>query len=424
MKEELLHYVWRTKKFDTRQLKTTRGEPLQIESFGTYHQNAGPDFEYGRVRIADEIWVGHIEMHLKSSDWYKHRHDTDPGYNNVILHVVWEHDMNVHRSDGTTIPTLILKPHTPANLTSNYQYLQASETWVPCQKMLFSITEIQKIGWLESLTIERMIYRHQQFEAKMNQNVSDVESTFYQAIARGFGMKVNAGAFEQLTQIVPYELIRKYADNIITLEALLFGQAGLLPPNKSSDEFVRKLQTEYTFLKSKHQLQAMSIAHWKFSRMRPANFPTLRIAQMAALYHKVSRPFSALSECRSLKEMTKILEVQSSEYWNTHYHFDMKAPGSKRSIGKTAIHLLLINSILPFFIYYGHVRHIEDIKEKALNILEEIPPEDNQLIREWKLLDIIPGSAMDSQALIQLKKFYCDSRRCLQCAWGSQIMNR
>ncbi len=421
MKEELLHYVWRTKSFDILGLKGTQQEDIDIQHVGTWNHQAGPDFLNARVRINGIIWAGHIEMHLKSGDWYKHNHDNDPLYENVVLHVVWEEDRPVYRKDGSLLTCLELNQRISNSIKANYKYLQISETWVPCEKIIYKVTEAKKIFWMEKLLAERLEYRTDYFNQVMNMNNQDVERSFYQLLARAFGMKHNQDAMEHLSSLISLELISKYADNPIQLEAMFFGMAGFLV-HKENSEWHSLLKKEFEFIQIKHELKPMSLVSWTFGKIRPPAFPTLRIAQFVALLHKHPRLFADFENSENLEEMINLLEFDVSTFWHNNYHFNAASVNELPSMGLGTKHLIVINTVLPFLFYYGMERGKEYLCEKSIRIFNQVPAEENQIIKEWKRLRMPTENAAQTQALLQLKKFYCDNRACLSCAIGSELM--
>lgn len=321
MKEELLHYVWRMQRFDCTNLVTTQGQKITIIQFGNYNLDAGPDFTHARIQIDDTLWVGNVEMHLKASDWTKHGHQRDPAYENVILHVVLEEDTPIKHRDGTVIPCLELQSRIPAKVAGLYKSMQHNTDWIPCQKMISGVSPITRQLWLDRLLVERLERQCFHIKEVLANNRFDWEASLYQCLSRSFGMKVNSDAFEQLTKVLPFSMVRKHQHNLLQLEALLFGQAGLLEQTFSG-KYPLRLQREYQYLAHKFQLKPMPAVYWKFMRMRPANFPTIRLAQLAKLYHQTEHLFSKVLAIQSLKEVENLFEVQLAGYWKKHYILD------------------------------------------------------------------------------------------------------
>ncbi|PHN03056.1 DUF2851 family protein [Flavilitoribacter nigricans] len=421
MQEDLLHFAWRLKRFDLSELHTTDGEPIEILHFGEANRHAGPDFLNARIRIGKTLWAGNVEMHLKASDWELHHHGADRNYDNVILHVVLEEDQLISRSSGEKIPCLELKKRIPNRVSRIYKSLLNNEYWIPCQHQFFHVNPAVKQFWLDRLLVERLEAKTDQMVDLLEQNQYDWELAFYQLLARNFGMRVNAEPFEQLARSLPLHLLQQYKDRLFRLEALLFGQAGMLE-EELNDAYPRKLQQEYRFLRHKHQLQPIAGHQWKFLRMRPANFPTIRIAQLAMLLHQSAHLFSKMLAARDVKEIEHMFALKISNYWRDHYTFDKASRSRQKTLGKTAIHLLIINTIAPLLFLYGNWKKEEKFKDRALHLLEALPPEKNHIIEQWKTLGMSVDSAYASQALLQLKHRYCEKKNCLNCAIGNALL--
>lgn len=421
MKEDLLHYVWRFQRFDLHDLQTTEGESIQVQQTGDHNHNAGPDFLNARIKIGTTIWAGNVEMHLKSSDWTKHQHQKDLAYDNVILHVVLEEDENIQRQNGTRIPCLVLKKRIPNKLSKVYQKLLHNEFWIPCQHHFYAVGNMTKVLWLDRLLVERLESKIIFIENLLKENTNNWETTFYQILARNFGVKINATPFERLAKSLPLQILGKHKSNLFQVEALLFGQSGLLQ-NDFEDDYPKRLQKEFHFLQKKYQLTPLEKSNWKFLRMRPANFPTIRIAQFAQLIFQSVHLFSKVLAVKNVKEIENMFELKLSNYWQTHYVFDKVSVKRKKSLGKNAIHLFVINTIAPFLFLYGKSRDDDEYKDLAFRLLEELKPESNSIITKWKELGMEPDSAYQTQALLQLKNEYCDRKRCLECAVGNGIL--
>jgi len=424
MKEDLLHFVWRTKKFNLQNLTTTQGESIRIEQFGIHNHQQGPDFSQAKIWIGETLWVGNAEMHLMASDWYKHKHQHDAAYENVILHIVWEEDKPVLRADGSRIPCLELKGRIPQNIIVNYQYLQASETWVPCEKMLFKINEFTIRMWLESLAVQRLQDKSRPFERIYQQYAGDVEATFYRVLLTAYGLPYNKEAFEQLANHCPLSLLERYVDNQIQLEALLFGQSGLLNDRKCKDGYFLELQREYTYLQTKHDLKPMPSSVWRFGGMRPMSFPTLRIAQFAANFAHHPRTFHDFLKAKSITDFRSLFQHSVNDYWKTHYRFDDKGQANNTAMGDGSIDVILINTVLPFLFYYGGIRSLDAVRDQSLDLLQSIKPEKNKIIQNWQKIGVDTTSALDTQALIQLKNNYCTHRKCMDCAIGASLIQQ
>jgi len=421
MREDFLHYVWRMKRLRLDDLQTTQGESIQIINFGRHNTHAGPDFLEARVKIGDTQWAGNVEMHLQASEWLRHQHQKDKAYNNVILHVVLEEDKAIHRENGERIPCLELKKRIPPKLSATYQKLQHNAHWIPCQHHFHSVSELTKNLWVDRLLVERLEQKTIYIAERLQQNTNNWEDTFYQILARNFGLKVNAEPFELVAIHTPHNIFAKHKSNLFQIEALLFGQAGLLEDD-FEDAYPNALKKEYVFLKGKYQLTPIKPESWKFMRMRPANFPTIRLAQFATLTYQSLHLFSKVLEVKTLKDIEQLFEVALSDYWLTHYVFDKETPKRNKTLGKSTIHLLVINTIAPFLFLYGAQRGIEEYKDLALQLLESIPAEKNSIIAQWNVLGMKPDSAYETQGLLQLKNEYCGRQRCLECSVGNAIL--
>jgi len=421
IKEDFLHYVWRLKRFNFINLQTTQGEAVQLIYIGELNTHAGPDFTNARIKIGDTLWAGNVEIHVQSSEWIKHQHQEDMAYDNVILHVVLEEDQAIFRKNGNRIPCLELKGLIPPKLSKTYLKLLNNEQWIPCQHQFNSVSEITKNIWLDRLLVERLEQKLKPITQSLENNKYDWEASLYQMLARNFGMKVNADPFELLAKSLPLSILGKHKNILLQLEALLFGQAGMLA-EAFEDQYPQKLQREYLFLQKKYQLQPILIESWKLLRMRPANFPTIRITQLAHLLFQSTHLFSKILAAKNVLELEHMFDVNVSSYWHTHYVFDKISPKRKKKLGKGTIHLLIINTIVPFLFAYGKRKAEDKYIDKALQLLEELPPEKNSQINKWKALGYEPQSAYQTQALLQLKKAYCSRHRCMECAIGNAIM--
>ncbi len=422
MKEDFLAYLWQHRLYDAQDLKTVEGERLEVVSTGRLNRDAGPDFFNAKIKIGETTWAGNVEIHLKSSDWLAHQHDKNLAYDNIILHLVFEQDVAIKRRDHSVIPTLELRKYIKQKLHQNFTYLQNNQDWIPCEKLLDKVDDFTLRLFLDRLLIERLEIKTKPIIKTLKQNHQDWEATFYQYLAKAFGFKINAVPFELVTQYLPLSVIRKHRDSLVHLEALLFGIAGFLEDEKQED-YPRLLQKEYTFLKHKFSLENLSVHLWKFSRMRPPNFPTIRIAQFAQLLFQNEHLFSSILATNGKEELVRLFQVQPSEYWQTHYVFDKEsAKAGPKKMGRAAIEVLIINAIAPFIFVYGDMMGNTAYKDKALDLLSSLRPEKNHILEAWKERDIVASNAYESQALLHLKNQYCDEKRCLECAIGNRII--
>jgi hypothetical protein len=421
MRESFLHFLWRWRRFDAQNLTTTDGQALEIQHPGEWNDHAGPDFFNARLRIGDTTWAGNVEMHLRASEWLAHRHSDDAAYDNVVLHVVFEDDQPIARASGERIPCLELKGRIPAKILENYQRLEHERAWIPCQSFFKNIPDIVRLNWLDRLLVERLEQKTAAVAEMLAATENHWEEAFYRLLARNFGLKVNAEPFEALARSLPLLTLAKHKNDLKQVEALLFGQAGFLEET-FKDEWPKALAQEYKFLKHKYNLAPMAASQWKFLRLRPANFPTVRLAQFAALVHQSAHLFSKILEAKNLRELENLFDVQPGDYWLTHFQFDKPSVKRPKHLGRDFVHLLIINAIAPFLFHYGKTREQEEFQKRALRLLEELPPEANAIVDGWADLGVSAKNAYQTQALIHLKTRYCDAKRCLECAIGNAIL--
>ncbi len=423
IKEDFLHYLWKLKKFDLSNLISSGGQKLIIIDFGTYNTDSGPDFFNAKVQIDDTIWAGNIEMHVRSSDWIKHNHQTDKAYNNVILHVVYEDDLSISTQYNVKIPTLELKNRIFKNDLKNYKLLRFNKDWVSCQKLFKNSSKFSRIRAVEKALTDRLMTKSSRLKNIFTNKDNDWNDAFFVYLARYFGMKVNADAFEMLAGTLPYKTILKEKDELIKIEALLFGQSGLLE-EEFEDDYPQRLKQEYEHLKIKYSLSPIPVSIWKFSKLRPANFPTIRIAQLAKLLFENAGIFSSIIKEEDINNIKRLFKVKVSGYWLNHYIFDEESTHRQKSLGKSAIDVLMINTVVPTVFLYGLLENNEEYKQKAVDYLSEIAPESNSIINKWSDLGFSVSSAYDTQALLELKQNYCSKYRCLDCPIGNDLMNK
>jgi hypothetical protein len=413
----LLQFVWQFRYFNKSQLLTTTGEDIQIIYPGHHNHNQGPDFLDAKIRIGNTLWAGTVELHLQSSGWEKHRHHTDKNYNNVVLHVVWEHDLA-----DMSMPVLELKNRVPKILLQRYEQLIHSSSFIPCEKSIGLVKDITWKAWKDRLLAERLLRKKAVVEEYLLQNNHHWEETFWWLLARNFGIKVNADAFEAVARSIPLKILARHKDQLHQLEALLFGQAGLLN-NDFEEDYPRLLQREYRFMQKKNKLQPIHLPI-HFLRMRPGNFPTVRLAQLAMLIHKAAHLFSFIKESNSLKEIRNRFNIAANDYWHYHYRFDELSSLKIKKQGVSMIDNIIINTIAPALFAYGHYHKENKYKEKAIQWMEETNAENNAVTNGFAQLGKENRTACDSQAMLELKNEYCNKKRCLDCAIGNAILNR
>lgn len=421
MKEDFLHFLWRWRRFNAQTLVTTEGQTVDILHPGTPNEHAGPDFFNARLRIADTEWAGNVEMHLKASEWLAHGHDRDSAYDNVLLHVVWEEDQPIRRPNGERIPCLELKNRVQSRLLDIYQRLEHERAWIPCQTFYPQTPDIVRLNWLDRLLVERLEQKTEAIAVQLALTENHWEEAFYRSLARNFGLKVNAEPFEALARSLPLAILAKHKNNLVQVEALLFGQAGFLD-EPFKDEYPRLLAQEYRHLRHKYGLTPLATVQWKFARLRPANFPTVRLAQFAALVHRAAHLFSKVLEAETLRALEHLFDAPPSAYWKDHFQFDKPSISRPKPPGRDFVQLLVINTITPFLFYYGKSKTLAPLQQRALAFLEALPPEDNHIVDGWAALGTKASNAYQSQALLQLKTRYCDHKRCLSCGIGNAVV--
>ncbi|WP_159021411.1 DUF2851 family protein [Formosa sp. L2A11] len=423
MQEDFLHYLWKYKKFDTNKLQTVLGEAVQLLNVGQHNFNSGPDFFNAQLKINNQLWAGNVEIHIKTSDWYVHHHEIDPAYDNVILHVVWEHDVDIFRKDNSVIPTLVLKDVVSKSALNGYhQLFSKAQKWINCESDFASVDDFVLQNWLERLFFERLERKSSQIEMLLSTSKNDWEAVLFKLLAKNFGLKVNGEAFFSLANSIDFGIIRKTQSKPDVLEALLFGQSGLLEAD-IEDEYYITLQKEYQFLKQKFSVTEDHVSPLQFFRLRPPNFPTIRLSQLAQIYVKNQNFLSKIIEANTKQEFYDMFTVSTSKYWETHYTFQKTSNFSKKSTSKNFIDLLIINTIIPIKFSYSKI--LGKINTEDLIVLiNELDPENNSIIKKFESLKSFSKSALQTQGLIQLKNEYCNSKKCLHCAVGNTILNR
>jgi hypothetical protein len=423
MHESFIHYLWQMQYFDKQELKTTDGETIEVFTPGTLNADAGPDFSNARVKIGGISWVGTVEVHINSSMWFEHRHDVDGAYDNVILHVVWKHDSEIVRADNTRIPTLEIGNRVDPMLLKSYRQLASSSFAIPCKRSLPAVSDIVRLSMLDKALLLRLERKAAEVLTLYRQNDNDWDETFYQLLARNFGFKLNAEPFFHLARSLPQKLLRKHGDQPEQVEALLFGQAGYLEKSKGDDYYLR-LKREHRTLAHKYSIleTRMSRSQWKFLRLRPANFPTLRLAQFAALIQARQNIFSEVIASESLKSFVGIFSVPPSSYWFDHYQFGKRSTRATHEFGVSSIENLLINTVCPVMAAFGRHNDNQDHVDRAIQLLQEISPEENRITRSWTDIGLVARSSFDSQALIELYNNFCQRNNCLNCNIGASLV--
>jgi hypothetical protein len=421
--EDFVKYLWKFQKFEKQNLLSVEGQKIEILKTGFTNTDAGPDFSHARIMIDGIEWAGNVEIHVKTSEWFQHRHESNLAYENVILHVVWEADKAVFRADGSQIPTLELKNRTDKKLIQKTKELVDNQLVIPCQNQFEGISSLTKRQALDTAMMQRLQIKADLVYQKWEANNRDWEQTTYEILARNFGFKINAEPFEQLASNLPIKILQKHKENLSVVEAMIFGLAGFLNQT-SADDYQANLAKEFEFYQAKFSLsnKQLNKSEWKFLRLRPANFPTIRLAQFANLIHQQKSFFSLFTETKNYEEICRNLATTQSDYWQQHYDF-AKQPASKMAgLGKASIENIIINSVIPILFAYGQSIDNQELKDRAIAFLEEIKSEKNHITDFWKTNDLPIKTAFDSQASIELFNNFCAKKRCLECAIGIKIL--
>ncbi len=422
MKENLLHFIWKLKLFPVKTLCTSQGEKLEIVSSGLPNFNAGPDFLTAKIRVNGQLWVGNVEIHVNASDWYAHGHENDKNYDAVILHVVWNDNMEIFRNSNKPLTTLALKKYVSKNVLDKYRKLMLKdEKWILCENQLGTVSKFHLSNWLEKLYYERLEKKSKIITSLLAFNKNNWEATLFCLLAKNFGLKINGEAFFDMAKSINFSVIRKISCNPFQLEALLFGQAGLLIDQYESDYF-KKLQNEYNYLKNKFKLQPVFKKQVDFFRLRPNNFPTIRLSQFANLIYKEQHLFSKVLETKNIKNYYELLSVKTSAYWETHYTFGKSSKKTIKKTSKKFIDLLVINTIIPLkFIYHKHNGNV-NLMGNVIDMTIHMKPEKNAILSKFESLQVASNNLFESQALLELKNEYCNNQKCLQCAIGKELI--
>lgn len=420
MKEDFLHYLWKNKKFDISNLQTVCGEEVVILNSGAYLKEQGPDFFNAQLIIANQKWAGNVEIHLKSSDWYVHHHEVDINYDNVILHVVWEHDVDVFRKNNTNIPVLELKKYVSNVELEKHNYLFKSKTWINCENDIHNVDSFTLKKWKERLFLERLEIKTESIQTFLNENENDWEATFFVFLAKYFGLNVNGESFFKIAKSIPFAIIRKEQTNLLSLEALLFGFANLLN-DENEDVYYQNLKERWKYLQLKYKLTNDGFVNLHFFKLRPDNFPTIRLSQLAVLYHLNTNLFSKVIDLNNLNDFYKLFNSEVSEYWKTHYVFDKESRFKNKKLSKSFVNLLVVNAVLPIRFLFVKQRG-EIIIDDLIDLLIEIPSEKNTIIDKFNYHKLKSNSAFDSQTLIHLKNEYCNPKKCLNCDIGLSLL--
>ena len=429
--EQLLHYCWKHKMWPLGEMLTTDDRRVEVIDPGLHNRNSGPDFFNAKVKIGGTLWVGNVEIHDRSSDWYVHGHDSDAHYNNVVLHVVGVADRDVQTEAGDFVPQLVLE--VPQRVHDNYEELLRTDSYPPCYRIIPQLTSLTVHSWMAALQTERLEQKTIAIGERVRQAGGSWEDAYFQTMARNYGFGINGDAFEEWARHIPLQAVGKHRDDLFQIEAIFLGQAGLLElsaiPERYqqqalSEGYFSKLRNEYQYLAHKFSLTPMDASLWRFLRLRPQNFPHIRISQLANLYYQRKAGLSALIDCKDTVAMAEMLRTQVTPYWETHYTFGSESMKNAKHLSPFSINLLMINTCVPMLFAYGRHAMKESLCDRAFDILEQLKAENNHIIRMWKECGLDVKSAGDSQALIQLKREYCDKRECLRCRIGYEYLKR
>ena len=427
--EQLIHYVWKHKLFPLTGLKTTDGQEVEVIDPGLHNHNAGPDFFNSKVKIGGTMWVGNVEIHDRASDWFLHRHDRDPNYNNVILHVAESIDVDVKTRQGNYPPQMRLQ--VPAAIREHYEELLTTDEYPACYRIIPDLSRLMVHSWMSALQTERLEHKTEAITQRVKDCDGSWEAAYFVTLARNYGFGINGDAFETWAKLIPLQDIAHHRDNLLQIEAFFLGQAGLLEtasiPERyqqkaQKDSYFTQLESEYKYLAHKFGLQHMDASQWRFLRLRPQNFPHIRIAQLARLYYEQRAGLSQLRDCGTVKQVRELLKTQVTTYWETHYVFGEESAKSEKRLSSSSLNLQIINTVIPILFAYGKHKNSEKYCDRAFSFLEALKAEDNHIVRMWKEVGLQVGTAGDSQALIQLKKAYCDRKDCLRCRIGYEYL--
>lgn len=418
--EQILHYVWKHKLFQ-KDLQTTDGTPIEVLDVGLLNTDEGPDFFNAKIKIGEKMWVGNVEIHCSSDDWFRHGHEKNKSYNSVILHIVEHATREVQDQSQRTIPQCQITY--PKHIKENIDFLLKTDISIPCCNYIKEVSGIHMQAWLNALLLERLERKSNDIQKLLDRFNNSWADAFYVLLSRSMGFGLNSDAFERLALSLPLNYILKQGDSLIQIEALLFGQAGLLEDIGNADEYTQKLQQEYAFLKNKYSLSPLDKEVFRMLRVRPTGSPYIRIAQLAALLSNIQGLYSKTISSNDPGQIRLLFHVNASEYWQTRYIFGDSSPRKNKYIGDASLDVMIINTVVPIIFAYGRKRNDEAYVEKALNYLETIKPESNSIIRQFASYGVSVENAGTTQALIQLKREYCEKKKCLYCRIGYKLLS-
>ncbi len=421
--EKLMQYVWKHRLWRSEDMVTNTGKKVRVVDPGLLNTDAGPDFFNAKIEIDGHMWVGNVEMHYRATDWKRHHHDSDKAYDSVILHVVAKDDAPVRRTNGELIPQLVLEVSPQFN--ADYASLVGATIEVPCATKIKQVPHLTIVEWVEGLAFERLHGKVERIHQLLDSFNGSWEDVCYVTLARNFGFGINNDAFERLARRTPLRLLGKHSDSVLQIEALLFGQAGMLDAQKPGmDSYYNQLCTEYAFLSNKFQLTPMEKESWKLFRIRPQNFPYRRIAMLAQFIEGGFRMMNRILEAEGEKEMRALFEVELSGYWTKHYTFGKPNERATATLSRSSIDIILINTVAPLLYAYGELTGNYEMTDKAIKLLEDLRAENNSIVSHFVAYGIDCPDALTSQALVQLKREYCDARKCIYCKIGHHLLSK
>lgn len=429
--EELIHYVWKHRLLPPGGLRTTSGQDVEVIDPGLHNTDAGPDFFNAKIRIGGTLWVGNVEIHLRSSDWYAHGHERDARYDNVVLHVVREADREVRTLGGTLLPQVVVT--VPETVSRHYAELALIDRYPPCYRIIPHLPAITVHGWMSVLETERLERKTEDIQRRVERCAGSWEAAYFMTLARNYGFGINGEAFETWAAALPLAAAAHHRDDIFQIEALFLGQAGLLQPESipgryreasQADAYYQRLGAEYQYLARKFALTPIDWHLWRFLRLRPQNFPHIRLSQLARLYCQQTAGLAQLMECATAQEMSRALATGVTPYWETHYTFGAEHKRSSKRLSQQSLRLIMVNTAIPMLFAYGRHRADERLTDRALELLAQLPAEDNHIVKMWRDCGLSVDHAGDSQALIQLKREYCDTKKCLRCRIGYEYLRQ
>lgn len=420
MNEDFLHFVWKYRTYQP-QLHTLDQQSIEVLQPGLHNKDAGPDFFNAKIKIGETTWAGNVEIHLKASDWLLHKHQDDQAYSNIILHVVFESDREIYHKNGEKIPTLELKGRIDEDVYKKYFYFINNQLWIPCENDIKAVNPITVKGWMERLFVERMERKVSDLNTLYAHNRNSMAETFYQVLAGNFGFKTNEQPFVVLSRLLPASVLGKHKNSLFQIEALMFGCSGMLN-HDFHDEYPNQLLQEFRFLQKKYALTCMEGHLWKFLRLRPVNFPSIRISQFAALVHKSENLFSKILDQDQVEGVKQFFDVKASAYWDNHYNFDKLSKPRIKTLGEDAIENLILNTVVQFLFFYSKLKDDQQYRDRAIEFMFGLKPEKNHIISHWNKIGIEAKNAFESQGLIELKNSYCKKKQCLNCAIGTRLL--